>query len=223
MSKAETLLRFFGLCLSCKMERGKQILDRIINPGQAIYDGKDPFPNGSPYCPWPEPWQNYILAFFGSFIAIAVPAYVEFHTETNLLLTSMGASAVLFYANPNSPLTQPRNVFIGNLMSAFVGLCSRLILDSAAKVPQDWFWLSGASAVSVSILLMMITNNIYPPGGATALATAILPLMPGNGGASSFIWLVTPVLLGTMFQLSLAVIMNNVFVKTRHYPDRWWK
>lgn len=202
------------------MQKLIRAFKQVVKPSEALYDRRDPFPNGGPEFPWPEPWKNYFVAFLGSFIAIAIPSYVSFNSEINLLLISMGASAVLFYASPNVPLTQPRNVLFGNLVSAFVGLCCRLIVGALSKAPEDWFWLSASCAVSISISLMLASNNIYPPGGATALATAILPQVPSAGGG--FIWLVTPVLVGTLFQLTLAIFMNNFLVSTRHYPDRWW-
>jgi CBS-domain-containing membrane protein len=190
---------------------------RILYPSKAVYDIKDPFPNGGPPpLPWPEPWMNYLMALMGSFTAIAIPVYLTLNIGASMLLTSMGASAVLFHASPNAPLTQPRNVLLGNLLSAFIGVSCRLIVGDN---PQ-WFWCSGATAVSLSVVTMMLTRTVYPPGGATALATAILDSLPQEW--SGYFWLVLPVLAGTMFQLCNALLANNFFISTRHYPDRWW-
>ncbi|MBI3367066.1 MAG: HPP family protein [Burkholderiales bacterium] len=77
------------------------------------------------------------------------------------LVAPLGASAVLVFAAPASPLAQPWAVIGGNTLSALVGVaCAMLVADPA--------WAS-AVAVALAIGLMFSLRCLHPPGGATAL------------------------------------------------------
>ena len=85
--------------------------------------------------------------------------------DATLLIGSFGASAVLVYAVIRSPLAQPRNLVGGHVLSAVVGVAVFQVLGD--------MWLSSALAVSLSIVAMMLTDTVHPPGGATALIAVI--------------------------------------------------
>ncbi|MGD8617143.1 MAG: HPP family protein [Gammaproteobacteria bacterium] len=125
------------------------------------------------------------------------------------LVASMGASAVLLFAVPHGPLSQPWAVFGGHLVSAVIGVaCSRLELDPS---------LTAALAVALAISAMYYLRCIHPPGGATAL-TAVA------GGESvhalGFDYVLTPVLLNVLVILSVAILFNLAF-PWRRYPAVW--
>lgn len=81
------------------------------------------------------------------------------------LVAPLGASAVLVFAVPASPLAQPWSVVGGNVVSALVGiLCVKLIHDPA---------LAGALAVSIAIGMMFTLRCLHPPGGAMALIAVL--------------------------------------------------
>lgn len=81
------------------------------------------------------------------------------------LVAPFGASAVLIYAVPNSPLAQPFSVVVGNTVSALVALA---VL--AALPPADWLV---PVAVGLAILAMLAVRALHPPGGAVALFVAM--------------------------------------------------
>jgi CBS domain-containing membrane protein len=82
------------------------------------------------------------------------------------LVASMGASAVLLFAAPHSPLSQPWNVLGGHLVSALAGvLCWRLF------GPHEL--LAAPLAASLAILAMHYLRCLHPPGGATALVAVL--------------------------------------------------
>jgi CBS domain-containing membrane protein len=82
-----------------------------------------------------------------------------------LLLPPMGASAVLAFAIPASPLAQPRSIVGGNLVSALAGLaCAYALPHQAAAV---------GVAVAAAILAMSWLRCLHPPGGAVALGAAL--------------------------------------------------
>ncbi|HEX7853576.1 MAG TPA: HPP family protein [Sphingobium sp.] len=90
-----------------------------------------------------------------------------------LLVAPMGASAVLLFAVPASPLAQPWAIIGGNTICALVGIT---ILHIAPVT-----WLAAPLAVGGAIIAMSLMRCLHPPGGAVALATAL----GGAGGASA--------------------------------------
>ena len=125
---------------------------------------------------------------------------------------SFGASAVLIYGVPMGELSQPRNLVGGHVISALVGVIAyHLFPDNVA--------FASALAVATAIAAMMATNTTHPPGGATALIAVV-------GGASvhelGWMYVLSPVLVGVLIMLAVAVIVNNFSSnKNRHYPKYW--
>ncbi|MNF22347.1 HPP family protein [Pseudomonas linyingensis] len=122
------------------------------------------------------------------------------------VVASTGASAVLLFAVPHGPLSQPWAVFGGQLISAFVGIsCQQLLADHP---------LTPALAVALAILAMHYARCIHPPGGATALTY----VLAGPGiHALGYQFLLTPVLLNVGVILLVAVLFNSLF-PWRRYP-----
>jgi CBS domain-containing membrane protein len=81
------------------------------------------------------------------------------------LIAPLGASAVLVFAVPASPLAQPWSVIGGNTLSALVGIAS------ANWIP-DPAW-AAAIAVGGAIGLMFTARCLHPPGGAAALLAVL--------------------------------------------------
>lgn len=81
------------------------------------------------------------------------------------LIAPIGASAVLVFAVPTSPLAQPWPVFGGNVLSAAVGV------TVAHLVPDQM--LAVGLAVAIAILAMSLLRCLHPPSGAVAV-TAII-------------------------------------------------
>jgi CBS domain-containing membrane protein len=82
-----------------------------------------------------------------------------------LLVAPIGASAVLVFAVPASPLAQPRSVLGGNIVSALVGITVAML------VPQTL--VAAPLAVGAAIATMMLLGCLHPPGGAVALICVI--------------------------------------------------
>lgn len=78
----------------------------------------------------------------------------------DILLASMGATAVLLYATPHSPLVQPSAVVVGHLLSALVGILAHHWVPAPFAV---------GLAVGGAIIAMHLFGCLHPPGGATAL------------------------------------------------------
>lgn len=114
-------------------------------------------------------WHDRLVAVLGALIGIALTALgcglLVAKPEMIVLVAPMGASAVLLYAVPSSPLAQPWPVFGGNIVSALVGIAAALLLGHGA--------LAAGVAVSAAILLMSVLRCLHPPGGACALLAVL--------------------------------------------------
>ncbi len=117
----------------------------------------------------------------------------------HIMVASMGASAVLLFAVPHSPLTQPWPLVGGHLISAFIGItCAKLVPD---------VWVATALAVSLSILAMHLTHSLHPPGGAIAMMTV---LGNSHGIANDYAFVLAPVGLNALLILLMALMLNNI-------------
>ncbi|MDP2979101.1 MAG: HPP family protein [Thiobacillus sp.] len=146
-------------------------------------------------------------AFFATLVVGLVSSQFLQGSGLHIMVTSMGASAVLLFAAPHSPLTQPWPLIGGHLISAFIGVaCAMLVPD---------LWAATALAVSLSILAMHLTHSLHPPGGAIALMAV---LGRDHGIASDFSFVLAPVGLNALLMLVMALVINNLF--GRRYPAR---
>jgi CBS-domain-containing membrane protein len=148
-------------------------------------------------------------------LLIAIPSlYVDLPLSTRLfLIGSFGASAALLYGAPHSDFAQPRNLIIGQLVAASVGV-------TVYKAIGAHVGLAGAVAVATTIAILQITHCLHPPAGATALIAVLGPVQVHRLG---YEFVLTPVLTGSMILLAVAVIVNNLSKQPdRHYPTMWW-
>ncbi|KAG5175630.1 HPP family protein [Tribonema minus] len=133
---------------------------------------------------------------------------------------SFGATAVLLYAAPMSPLTQPRNLLGGHILSAIVGVTVRILITEqlCGAHGADCRWLGCALAVSISILIMLFTDTLHPPGGATALIAAMgSPVIDDMG----YMFVLVPAASGALLMLLVCLVINNLD-PYRSYPQYWF-
>ncbi len=145
-------------------------------------------------------------AFLGAGIGILFTALLarwwagSAYSGTPWLAAPLGASAVLVFAVPASPLAQPWSVIGGNFFSALVGsVCGSMISDPA---------LAAATAVALAIALMFALRCLDPPGGATALLTAL--------GAVSWRFALFPMLANSVLLVTAGIFYNSM--TGRRYP-----
>jgi CBS domain-containing membrane protein len=122
-----------------------------------------------------------LVACAGAFVGIALLAVLLASTGAFgalPLVAPIGASAVLVFAVPTSPLAQPWPVIGGNFVSALAGI------GVAAVVPVPEFAVG--LAVAAAILGMSLARCLHPPGGAVAL----LMVLAGSSEAAPSILLV---------------------------------
>ncbi|SMH62709.1 HPP family protein [Azospirillum agricola] len=160
-------------------------------------------------------WVERTRACCGSFLGILATGLVCRTMvgpvdDLPLLIAPMGASAVLLFAAPASPLAQPWSVLGGNAVSALVGVvCARWL------GPEAGVDMAGTAALAVcgAIGAMSALRCLHPPGGAVAL-TAVLggPAIQAEG----YRFALLPVGLNALILLILALAFNNA--TRRRYP-----
>lgn len=123
-----------------------------------------------------------------------------------LMVTSMGATAVLLFAVPQGALSQPWPVLGGHMISAFIGV-------SCYWAFSEYMW-APAAAVGLAVGAMYYGRCIHPPGGATALAAVL-------GGPEvhnlAYFYLLMPILANVLLILLAAFAFNACF-SWRRYP-----
>lgn len=149
-----------------------------------------------------ERWRALAGAALGiAFTGLLCRLLAGFAGSTVWLIAPLGASAVLVFALPASPLAQPWSVVGGNTLSALAGIaCARWIPDPA---------LAGAVAVGAAIGLMISLRCLHPPGGAAAL----LAVLAHTTHFSSALF---PVLANSVLLVLAGVLYNTL--TGRRYP-----
>lgn len=124
-----------------------------------------------------------------------------------LLVAPIGASAVLVFAVPASPLAQPRSVLGGNIVSALVGITVALL------IPQPL--IAAPLAVGLAIATMMLLGCLHPPGGAVALICVIGGPAVAKAG---YLFALNPVALDSLLLTGAGIAWGRL---TGHaYPHR---
>lgn len=154
--------------------------------------------------------RERLRAAAGAFVGIALTAWLASMWSIEdgavpMLIAPMGASAVLLFAVPASPLAQPWPVLCGNLVAALVGITAAKLLGPTL--------LGAAVAVGVTVALTSLLRSLHPPAGAVAL-TAVL------GGPevveAGYRFVATPVMLDSILMVVAAILYNHV--TGRSYP-----
>ncbi|MEW6256777.1 MAG: HPP family protein [Pseudomonadota bacterium] len=122
-----------------------------------------------------------------------------------LLIAPMGASSVLLFAVPSSPLAQPWSILGGNLVAGLVGVTTlRLVGDPL---------MAAALACGLAIGVMLALRCLHPPSGAVALTVVL-------GGpsveAAGYGFILSPILLNSALLLGAALAFNALM--GRPYP-----
>lgn len=114
--------------------------------------------------------RDHLVACVGAAFAIAVTGLLTFWAVRDtpglaVLVAPMGASAVLLFALPSGPLSQPWPAIGGNVLSCLVGIA---VARTFGHGP-----LAGGLAVGAAIAVMAVLRCLHPPGGAAALTAVI--------------------------------------------------
>ena len=166
--------------------------------------------------------ENSLLSCIGAFVAILIVEALQIGSPlfnhwggAPLIIASLGATAVLIYSTIESPLSQPRNVLGGQMLSALVAIIvTRLFRlnsafrETATAQSDSWghlVWICAGVSMGLALLVMELTGTVHPPGGATSL------IVSTQVNAERLEWRFLLVLFASVvLMLAWALVVNNV-------------
>jgi CBS domain-containing membrane protein len=161
---------------------------------------------------WPAPVAadrtERLRVMVGAFLGIGITALLcraaggALGSAVPWLVAPLGASAVLVFGVPASPLAQPWAVIGGNTVSALVGVAC-----VHAVAPPE---LAAALAVGLAIGVMFALRCLHPPGGASALLVAL-------SGVTDPAFAAFPVLANSLLLVLVGMAYNTL--TRRAYPQ----
>ena len=151
----------------------------------------------------PRAWLTALVSGLGGALAVFILAEASDLAHVALLIAPFGASCVLAFALPQSPLAQPRNVIGGHLISSAVGLGAYMLLGA-----HPW---SFAIGVGLAIAAMQITGTVHPPAGADPIVVIV--------AKAGWLFLLSPVLIGTLTIVAVAFAYHR-WGSRRVYPSK---
>lgn len=157
--------------------------------------------SGAPPAP---PLKFVLLSSAGAFIAIAITGCLSVLSGLSWLMAPFGASCVLAFGVPDSPLAQPRAIVGGHLVATAVGLAAGALLGDG--------WLVSALAVGLALAAMQLTRTVHAPAGADPLIVIAAHAPAG--------YLASPVLAGSLVIVLTAWWVNNLR-SAGSYPRYW--
>jgi CBS-domain-containing membrane protein len=146
--------------------------------------------------------KSLIAGFFSAF-TIGVLTILTYESTLGYFLAgSFGSSMVLLFGFPESPFAQPKNVFFGHLLTAFVGV----FFVNYVPLP---IYINIALSVGAGVFLMILLNVVHPPAGGNPIMVII--------GSASYEYLINPIIFGCIIILLLAILINKYLLK-KNYP-----
>ncbi len=153
-----------------------------------------------------------LRAGIGAFVGLGVAGLFVLSPVVDMqlglyLVAPFGATSVLLFAVPNSPLAQPWSAVVGNTVAALVGVAVCLTVgDPALRI---------ALAVGLGIVATMLCRAVHPPAGAVAMTAVMSPEAIGELG---FRFALAPVAVGTIVLVAVAAAYARL--TGRQYPFR---
>lgn len=115
---------------------------------------------------------THLKSGLGGAIGIGAVGAAAALTHEPFLIAPFGASAVLLFGHPASPLAQPANVIGGYLVATLVTLLALMFFPGA--------WVAAAAGVGVAIALMSMLRITHPPAGAIPILAATSTIQGGT-------------------------------------------
>ncbi len=142
----------------------------------------------------PATTRNALLAGGGSMCAVAALGFTQDLAGLTMLFAPLGATCVLLFAVPQSPLSQPAHVIFGHALAGLIGAGANLLLP-------DSIWIA-AMAVGLAIAGMVALRITHPPAGATTLVS--------YASGHSALFLAFPILSGAVALVFFATLYHRI-------------
>ncbi len=145
-----------------------------------------------------------LFMWFFACLTISLIAYIDTFVQASynytILLAPFGATTVIIFTIPHSPIGQSKNVIFGHTISAIIGISCFFLFGEATPV-------SIGISVATALVAMIVTNTLHPPGGATALIAALGGSVVQELG---YLYPFFPVALGAIITVILGEIFNYI-------------
>ncbi|OYT50754.1 HPP family protein [Candidatus Bathyarchaeota archaeon ex4484_135] len=135
----------------------------------------------------------FVQGLLASFIMLITLYLITL--EHAFIMVSMGATAFIIFAMPNSPTAKPKNILGGHML----GLLSGTLFSLVPRLQTYLLVLACSLAVGLSIICMTLTKTHHPPASGTALAV---------------------VLTGFSIKVLLGVILGSALLSLTHHALR---
>ncbi|WP_444931573.1 HPP family protein [Microbulbifer sp. SSSA002] len=146
-----------------------------------------------------------LLAGLGAMLCITALSSLGSAIQSTIwLIPPFGATMVILFGLPESPLAQPRNIIVGHLLTTAIGL-------SVAALAGVTPWSMGL-AVGLAVSSMLLTNTTHPPAGANPLVVML--------AGEHWDFLLMPVAAGTVLIVAFGVLYHRL-ISGQRYPKRW--
>jgi CBS-domain-containing membrane protein len=146
---------------------------------------------------------THLKSGIGAIVAIALVGVMAVLTGIPMLIAPFGATAVLLFGQPKSPLAQPANIIGGYMIAALVSSATLWLFPGS--------WEAAATAVGISIAAMAMLRVTHPPAGAIPLVAFAshfdLPV------------LTAVVLAGSVLMIAIGVLHHRI-PPSQQYPLR---
>ncbi|MEE9911743.1 MAG: HPP family protein [Deltaproteobacteria bacterium] len=113
-------------------------------------------------------WRHYVMQSLLATLSVFIVLYF-LSVQHAVIIASIGATAFIVFAMPDSITAQPRNVIGGQLIGLLCGFLFSLIPHPALIYSMTAYSL----AVGVSIFIMVVIDMEHPPAAGTALGVAM--------------------------------------------------
>ncbi|CAN5195147.1 hypothetical protein BH09PSE3_BH09PSE3_01090 [soil metagenome] len=153
--------------------------------------------------------RDRLIACFGALIGIGFTGFVSMQIAPDSfpwLIAPIGGSAVLMFALPSSPLSQPWSIIGGNTIAAFTGIAVNGVIGEPV--------IAAAVSVSVAVLMMSLFRCLHATGGAVALSA----VLGHHIFAGHFELLVLPVVLNSILLVFIGWVFHRY--SGQSYPHR---
>lgn len=109
-----------------------------------------------------------LLAFLNQIHYDVISKSTEFEIKLPppvlFLIPSLGATIVLIFCTPASPLTKPYNILLGQSIAGVVGVSTRLLF-TLSKLPSQYDPIHVSLSLAITTSLMVFFEAIHPPAG----------------------------------------------------------
>ena len=142
-------------------------------------------------------YESMLLGALGATLGIVLLQVLSETSNIALLVAPFGATFVLVFALPESPLVKPRNIIGGYLIATIIGMAFYQLMGNNP--------LSLGLAFGLSFVLMQLTKTLHPPAGSIPLLIMF--------SEPDWSYVITPILIGVILILVYEKFYNFVLKK----------